>query len=122
MGENSMITSEKEASLSGSRRIMRRKLPKWEERTSEQIWEHYQIEKELADRLRHASKEERRCLYSSLYDELYQSVPLHSMLTRISSRSQTAVMVRWQMMFLRSCLDIVMTFVEVCRGDCALSF
>ncbi len=48
-----------------------------EPRSPEQIREHYEIEKELANRLRKASKPERRALYSALYDELYRRVPLH---------------------------------------------
>jgi SAM-dependent methyltransferase len=122
MGENSMITPDEEVRSSASQRTMRRKLPKWEERTPEQIWEHYRIEKELADRLRHASREERRYLYASLYDELYRRVPLHSMLTRKSSLAQTTMIVRLQMKFLHSFLKKEMTFLEVGPGDCALSF
>lgn len=45
--------------------------------TTEQIKTHYDIEKELAGRLRNSSKEERRYLYSLLYDELYCRVPYH---------------------------------------------
>lgn len=117
-----MITSTRKAPLSESLRALRRKLPKSETRTLEQIWEHYEIEKELAGRLRHASREERRYLYSFLYDELYRRVPLHSMLTRKSSLAQTTRMVRLQMKFLHSFLNKEMTFLEVGPGDCALSF
>jgi len=122
MGENSMITPEREASLSESQRTMRRKPPKSETRTLEQIREHYEIEKELADRLRQAPRQERRHLYSCLYDELYRRVPLHSMLTRKSSFARTTMIVRLQMKFLRSFLDKEITFLEVGPGDCALSF
>ena len=38
--------------------------------THEQIVEHYQLEKKLADRLRSASKKERLHLYSEVYNEL----------------------------------------------------
>lgn len=55
----------------------------------EQIREYYEIEKELANRLRYASKQERRYLYSSLYDELYRRVPLHPQLTRKLSPVET---------------------------------
>jgi SAM-dependent methyltransferase len=101
---------------------MRQKPPKSETRTLEQIREHYEIEKELADRLRHAPKQERRYLYSSLYDELYRRVPLHPQLTRKSSLTGTTYMVRLQMKFLRSFLNKEITFLEVGPGDCALSF
>jgi hypothetical protein len=41
--------------------------------TPDQRRAHYEIERELASRLRSAAKEERRTLYSSLYDELFRS-------------------------------------------------
>ena len=33
--------------------------------------QHYEVERELADRLRHATREQRRSLYGLVYDELY---------------------------------------------------
>jgi SAM-dependent methyltransferase len=117
-----MITPMKESSLSERPMTLRRKLPQSETRTVEQIREHYEIEKELAGRLRHAPREERLHLYSCLYDELYQRVPLHSMLTRKSSAARTEMMVRLQMRFLRSFLKKATSFLEVGPGDCALSF
>jgi SAM-dependent methyltransferase len=122
MDENSMITSTREVSVSEHQKTPRRKLPQSETRTIEQIREHYEIEKELADRLRHAPREERLHLYSSLYDELYQRVPLHSMLTRKSSLERTEMMVRLQLKFLRSFLENGFRFLEIGPGDCALSF
>ena len=38
----------------------------------DQLREHYLIERELSDRLRNATKDERRYLYSTLYDEFYR--------------------------------------------------
>lgn len=93
-----------------------------EYRTAAQITEHYGIEKELAIRLRNASKEERRRLYSSLYDELYRRVPHHPQLTRRSSESRTRSAVRMQLKFLRRFLNKNVTFLEIGPGDCALSF
>ena len=41
-------------------------------RSAENIRQHYIIERELADRLRHASREERRAgLYAAVYNELF---------------------------------------------------
>ena len=117
-----MITPIKNHSLSESHMTLRRRLPPSETRTIQQIREHYEIEKELADRLRHAPREERLQLYSSLYDELYQQVPLHSMLIRKSSPERTEMMVRLQLKFLRSFLKNEIKFLEIGPGDCALSF
>ena len=42
-------------------------------RTGEQLKEQYEIEKELANRLRNSSKDERQNLYAQLYDEIVQA-------------------------------------------------
>jgi SAM-dependent methyltransferase len=92
------------------------------QRTPEQIREHYEIETELAGRLRDASKEERRVLYSSLYDEMFQRVPSHPQLTRKQSAEDTKLAVDRQMRFLRQFLTEDCVFMEIGPGDCALSF
>lgn len=101
---------------------MKQQSTKSEQRTPEQIREHYEIEKELANRLRYASKQERRYLYSSLYDELYQRVPLHPQLTRKLLPVETTQAVNSQIKFLMPFLNKNSTFLEIGPGDCALSF
>jgi SAM-dependent methyltransferase len=91
-------------------------------RTQDQIREHYEVAKELANRLRHASKEERHSLYSSIYEELLRRVPHHPRLTRKSSPSEKYRLVVAQMKFLKVFLKEDDTFLEVGAGDCALSF
>jgi SAM-dependent methyltransferase len=91
------------------------KQPMFDTRTMQQLREHYEIEKELASRLRSASQEERRVLYSSLYDELFQRVPHHPQLTQKVSPEKHIQMLR------RFLNDEVM-FLEIGAGDCALSF
>jgi SAM-dependent methyltransferase len=91
-------------------------------RTREQIEEHYRIERELADRLRRAPREERRRLYSVVYDELLRRVPSHPMLTRKASPEQSAQAVAKQMGLLRRFLSLDKVFVEIGPGDCALAF
>ena len=101
---------------------MRQKQTMSDHRTPEQIREPYEIENELANRLRHASKQERRYLYSTLYDELYRRVPLHPQLTRKKSPVETAQAVESQMTFLKPFLTEDSTFIEVGPGDCSLSY
>jgi SAM-dependent methyltransferase len=90
--------------------------------TPEQRRTHYEIEKELATRLRGATRVERRALYSSLYDELFCRVPFHPQLARKASAEDTAQVVMSQMRFLRPFLSGDTTFLEIGPGDCALSF
>jgi SAM-dependent methyltransferase len=94
----------------------------FDRRTPEQIRNHYDIERELAARLRRASKGERRELYASLYDELFRRVPHHSQLTRKSSPEERARAAARQMRFLRRFLRRDATFLEIGPGDCALTF
>jgi SAM-dependent methyltransferase len=91
------------------------------QRTAEQIREHYEIEKELANRLRSASRAERRGLYSSLYDELFRRVPLHPQLTDPAASEGREQSVALEMNLLRPFLSRDSTFLEVGPGDCALS-
>jgi SAM-dependent methyltransferase len=92
------------------------------QRTAEQVGEHYEIEKELADRLRSASPRERSRLYATLYDELFRRVPLHPQLTRKVSVGETQKRVAVQMKLVKPFLRKDTTFMEVGAGDCALSF
>src|SRR3712207_6241441 len=50
-------------------------------RTPARVRHHYEVERELADRLRRAGPGERLRLYSEVYDELFRRVPDHPQLT-----------------------------------------
>lgn len=91
------------------------------ELTAAQIREHYEIEKELASRLRNAAKEARRSLYSALYDELFRRVPNHPQLAQKASPEEKNRAIAWQMKFLKRFLRLGGVFAEVGPGDCALA-
>ena len=100
---------------------MSARTPKTELRTVEKLREHYEIEKELARTLRNASKEERRLLYTALYDELYRRVPHHPQLTRKASETAQQETVSRQLKLLQRFLQPTSTFMEIGPGDCSLS-
>ena len=81
----------------------------------------YEVERELADRLRHATREERRSLYGPVYDELYQRVPHHPQLTRKSSPEISRAGLVHQLRLLKPYLRPESTVLEIGPGDCALS-
>jgi SAM-dependent methyltransferase len=110
-------------SRSGRRRErgMIRRPMKGERRTEGQLRAHYLVERELADRLRNASREERRRLYASVYNELYRRVPHHPQLTQKASPETVRAVVSAQVRILKSFLTPETTFLEVGSGDCALS-
>lgn len=89
-------------------------------RAAAQIREHYDVERELADRLRNAPKEARSTLYRLLYDELFRRVPHHSTLSRKVAHKTARL--DWQLKLLSGFLNKDVTFLEVGPGDCALSF
>jgi len=101
--------------------LVRNSVNQRENRAFDQLREHYRIEKELAQRLRSASKEERRGLYTILYDELFQKVPNHPQLVRKANPRWQYVSVYRQMILLRRFLRPDSTFLEVGPGDCSLS-
>lgn len=90
-------------------------------RTPKQRRQHYEIEKELAERLRLAERDERLTLYSHVYDELYRRVPHHPQLQHKVSASDTARRVRASMRFLEAFLTPGTRFLEIGAGDCSLA-
>jgi cyclopropane fatty-acyl-phospholipid synthase-like methyltransferase len=95
--------------------------PKPGDRTAAQLWEQYQVEKELAAKLYNASPLERRKLYSSAYDELFRRIPHHGQLTRKLSPEQRAQYVSLQLRLLGRFLKPSTTLLEIGAGDCSLS-
>lgn len=92
-----------------------------EVRTPALLRQHYEVERELADRLRHATREERRGLYGSVYDELYRRVPHHPQLTRKSSPELTRERLGPQLRILGPYIGPDTDLLEIGPGDCALS-
>src|SRR5262245_23837224 len=91
------------------------------ERTPEQHRHHYDVERELAAKLRRASASERRELYGQVYDELFRRVPDHPQIAR-KGKDEQRQRVAWAMALLDKFLRPDMTFLEVGAGDCSLSF
>jgi SAM-dependent methyltransferase len=94
---------------------------KGDDRSAAQLRQHYEVEKELANRLRNAPRAERAFLYSSLYDELYRRVPDHPQLTRKTFPETRAAAINAQMSLLRRFVNKDSSFLELGPGDCALS-
>ncbi len=90
-------------------------------RTKEQILEHYQIEKELAQKLRHASREERRVLYTEVYDELLKRVRHHPLLHARRTPEEVERTVKEQVDRLTPYITPNTVFLEVGAGGCQLS-
>jgi SAM-dependent methyltransferase len=83
---------------------------------------HYDVEKELAARLRSADGAARRELYRSVYDELFRRVPHHPQLAHKVSPTERRRAVERQLRWLAPFLRGAKTFLEIGPGDCELSF
>lgn len=95
---------------------LRRPLPP--DRTYQQLLHHYCVEKELADKLRGSSRNERTELYGTLYEELFQRVPDHPRLTRRDSHQKSHAATQSKLRLLQSFVDNNSTVVEIAAGDC----
>jgi SAM-dependent methyltransferase len=90
-------------------------------RSPAQLRQHYEVERELSDRLRSATREQRRSLYGPVYDELYERVPHHPQVTRKTSPELTRQALAPQLRILRRYVRPETRLLEIGPGDCALS-
>lgn len=96
------------------------KLLAYKGRTAESVRAQYEIEKELALRLKNAPREERAKLYPAVYNELFQRVPDHPQNTKQGTTRQAQTL-RVQHRILGPYLNPGVSFLEIGAGDCALS-
>src|SRR5437870_12048131 len=84
--------------------------------------QHYEVEVELADRLRDASRQERLSgLYSAVYAERLTRIPAHPLLVRSQDRVERERAVQAQLRLLLPFLAPDTAFMEVGPGDCWLA-
>lgn len=87
-------------------------------RTLEQVQNHYLVEKELAERLKKASRLERKAIYATMYDELFRQVPDHPRLTRREDTAKSQKSNRAKGLLVDKFLHPATVFVEFGAGDC----
>jgi SAM-dependent methyltransferase len=91
------------------------------ERSREDIRQHYDVETQLAERIRNAHRSERLGLYGFVYDELFRKVPRHPQLLRKDDHSLQSAAVAERMGLLSRFIRSSTTFLEIGAGDCSLS-
>jgi SAM-dependent methyltransferase len=91
-----------------------------DKRSAARLRAHYEIERELADRLRRASATQRATVYGEVYDELFRRVPDHPQLTNVGSGRRTEI-VGTEMAVLAQIILPEDTVLEIGAGDCQLS-
>ncbi|HEY3027238.1 MAG TPA: methyltransferase domain-containing protein [Pyrinomonadaceae bacterium] len=95
--------------------------PKVEGRSPDQLRQHYLIEKELAARLRTATRAERRHLYTEVYDELFKRVPDHPQLALKVDEGLRRRTIAERLELLKGYLKPNSTYLELGPGDCSLA-
>jgi SAM-dependent methyltransferase len=91
------------------------------QRSIDSLRHQFEVEQDLARRLRHSTREGRTELFKTLYGELFQRVPDHPRLTRRDTPESSATAVRSQMQLLKPVLKPDVTLLEFAPGDCRLS-
>lgn len=90
-------------------------------RSIEQLRKHFEVERELASRLRKSTREERSELFKTLYSELFTRVPDHPRLVRRDTEKESRASVAAQMKLLGDFIPETRVFLEFAPGDCRLS-
>lgn len=91
-------------------------------RTPDRLRHHFEVEKELATKLRSSTRSERLQLFETLYAELFERVPDHPRLVRRETPEQSRIKVEGQLRLLRPFLRRESTLLEIAPGDCRLAY
>jgi cyclopropane fatty-acyl-phospholipid synthase-like methyltransferase len=90
-------------------------------RSPEALRHHYEVERELATRLRNSSRAERAALYPALYNELLERVTDHPRWTRQLSQTDKVRNINAQMRLLNEWLTPSTVLVEIAPGTGGLA-
>ncbi|MHB1080834.1 MAG: class I SAM-dependent methyltransferase [Prosthecobacter sp.] len=96
-------------------------MPEATQRTPERLRHHFEVEKELAARLRRSTRAERTALFKTLYGELFERVPDHPRLSRRDTPEASQLKVQSQLRLLHPYLKADTRFLEFAPGDCRLA-
>jgi SAM-dependent methyltransferase len=88
-----------------------------ESRDLGQLREHFEIEKELADRLRNATAGRRRGLYREVYNELFERVQDHPQNMRKADPQRQIAATKWQWQLLSHFIGPRSAYLEIGAGD-----
>ena len=96
-------------------------MPAESQRSPERLRHHFEVERELAGKMRNSTRAERTELFKTLYNELFERVPDHPRLARRDTPESSRLKVQSQLRLLRSFLKSDTVFLEFAPGDCRLA-
>jgi len=91
-------------------------------RTNEQVRRHFEVEREIANRLKAADREGRKEIFRTMYDELFALVPDHPRLVRREDPARTQRAIRRKLALLKPFIKATRVFLEFAPGDCRFAF
>lgn len=91
------------------------------DRSFEQLRNHYKVERAIAMRLKKANKEERKIIYKSMYDKLFKQVPDHPRAKRRESPKIAALENKRKYKLIKKFIKKSGIFVEFGPGDCSFA-
>ena len=89
-------------------------------RTMEQLKKHFEIERELTKKLLESSRDKRKELYKTTYNELFQKVPDHPSLTKNPEKIERANVNKYKLV--KKYVGKNKTFAEFGPGDCEFCY
>ncbi|WP_442508743.1 class I SAM-dependent methyltransferase [Novipirellula sp. SH528] len=102
-------------------KIRMHRQPGSDQRSADEICHHYAVERELSDQLRHSNKEDRKQLYTSLYDEICKRVPNIPGWNVPLPPDALRRSVENKVKFLKQLATDDATYLEIGPGDCSVS-
>jgi SAM-dependent methyltransferase len=97
------------------------KMPLPPDRTLAQVINHYEVEKALAGRLRESSREDRKIIYRTMYDDLFRQVPDHPRLKKRDEQESRTREDGQKLKIVGRLLNNSTIFLEFAPGDCLFS-
>lgn len=99
---------------------LKKRLPK--NRSLEQIMNHYLVEKDIAEKLIKSSREERKQVYATMYDDLFDKVPDHPRLIARDDCEVTLTRNKNKLAIFDEYINESTVFAEFGSGDCKLGY
>ena len=91
-------------------------------RTNEQVRRHFEVERDIANRLKAADREARKESFRTIYDELFALVPEHPRLVRREDPARTKRAIRRKLALIKPFIKATRVFLEFAPGDCRFAF
>lgn len=87
-------------------------------RSYEELYNHYLVEKTIAEKLNNSTKEERKKIYPNMYDELFRKVPNHPRLKRSRDAELSKNAIHNNFSLIKRYLTKSKIVAEFGSGDC----